>query len=129
MILLDNNILSTFARVHELDLLFRLFPKDKLGVSPTVHDEMMHAIRLGCSFLEPAAQVIRGGRLDIVPLTPAEISAKQGLPSSFGAADAECTIVCRERGDTLLTNDRRVRNFCRTAGIIVFDLPQLLRAL
>src|SRR5262249_19742925 len=57
------------------------------------------------------------------------ITAKQSLPASFGPGDAECVILCQTRGDTLLTNDRRVRNFCRTEGIDVFDLPQLLRAL
>jgi predicted nucleic acid-binding protein len=129
MILVDNNILSTFARVGQLELLFQLFPKDTPGVPPAVHDEMMGAIRLGCVFLEEAAEMVQNGRLQIVPLTSAEIAARQNLPASFGAGDAECVILCQTRGDTLLTNDRRVRNFCRTEGVAVFDLPQLLRAL
>ncbi|MBI1924160.1 hypothetical protein HYR99_07900 [Candidatus Poribacteria bacterium] len=129
MILVDNNILSTFARVKQLKLLFQLFPKDALGIPPAVHDEMMDAIRQGYMFLEAVAEMVRNGRLQIVTLTPVEIAAKQTLPSSFGAGDAECVIICQTRGDTLLTNDRRVRNFCRAGGIAIFDLPQLLRAL
>ncbi|MCZ6681175.1 MAG: hypothetical protein O7E52_28480 [Candidatus Poribacteria bacterium] len=73
--------------------------------------------------------MIQNGRLQIVPLTPAEITARQALPLSFGTGDTECVIICETRGNTLLTNERRVCNFCRTAGIAVFDLPQLLRAL
>jgi predicted nucleic acid-binding protein len=129
MILVDNNILSTFARVGQLELLFQLFPKDTLGVPPVVYDEMMAAMRLGCSFLEAAAAAIQDGRIRIIPLTAEEITAKQTLPTSLGSGDAECVILCRRRGDTLLTNDRRVRNLCRTEGVEVFDLPQLLRAL
>lgn len=30
--------------------------------------------------------------------------------------------------ELLLTNNRRVRNFCREQGLTVFDLPRLLRA-
>jgi len=129
MILLDNNILSTFARVAQLELVFRLFPKDELGIPPAVHDEMMKAIRLGCSFLESAAAMIRAGRLQIVSLTSDEVASKQSLPGSFGGGDLDCIIICHTRGYPLLTNDRRVRNYCRSHGISVFDLPQLLRAL
>lgn len=129
MILLDNNILSTFARVGQLELLFRLFPRDTLGVAPAVHDEFMRAISLGCHFLEPAAELINQGRLHIVPLTAREIAAKPGLPTSFGAGDADCVIIAHQRKFPVLTNDRRVRNFCREQGLAVFDLPQLLRAL
>jgi predicted nucleic acid-binding protein len=129
MIVVDNNILSTFARVGQFELLFKLFPKDTLGIPPVVYDEMMAAIRLGCSFLEVANEAVQNARLLIVPLTSAEIAAKQALPTSFGAGDVECVILCQTRADILLTNDRRVRNFCRTEGIAVFDLPQLLRAL
>ena len=129
MILVDNNILSTFARVGELKLLFRLFPKDSLGVPPAVHDELIEAVRLGCHFLEPAAELIDQGRLDIIPLTANEIAAKPKLPPSFGAGDSDCVIIAQQRKMPLLTNDRRVRNFCREQGLTVFDLPQLLRAL
>jgi predicted nucleic acid-binding protein len=129
MILIDNNILSTFARVDQLELLFLLFPKDSLGVPPAVYDELTEAVRLGCRFLEPAAELITQGRLQIVPLTATEIAAKCKLPASFGAGDADCVIIAQQRGTPLLTNDRRVRNSCREQGLTVFDLPQLLRAL
>jgi predicted nucleic acid-binding protein len=129
MILIDNNILSTFARVGQLELLFRLFPKDTLGVPPAVHDELIEAVRMGCHFLEPATELIDQRRLEIIPLTASEIAAKPKLPASFGAGDADCVIISQQRSTPLLTNDRRVRNFCREQGLIVFDLPQLLRAL
>lgn len=129
MIVVDSNVLSTFARVEHLELLFRLFPKDPLGVPPAVHDELAGATRLGCRLLEPAAEMMQDRRLRIIPLTPDEIVAAQSLPRSFAAADAQCIIGCRRRGYALPTNDRRVRNFCRSEGTRVFDLPELLRAL
>ncbi len=84
---------------------------------------------MGFQFLEAAANLIRAGRLRIVPLSADEIAAKPDLPASFGAGDSDCVIVAQRRNVPLLTNDRRVRNFCREHGITVFDLPQLMRAL
>jgi hypothetical protein len=37
MILLDTNIVGTFALIGALDLLFALFAKDKIGISPAVY--------------------------------------------------------------------------------------------
>jgi len=129
VIVVDNNILSTFARVGQFDLLFRLFPGDTLSIPPAVYDEIMVALRLGYPFLEVAREAVQAGHLHILPLTSAEVAAKPALPTSFGAGDAECVILSQRRDGPLLTNDHRVRNFCRAEGIVVFDLPQLLRAL
>jgi hypothetical protein len=112
-----------------MELLFRLFPKDIFGIPPAVHDEMMEAIRRGFGFLESIAHAVKEHRVEIVPLTSDEVVKKQTLPISFGAGDAECLVIREVRDYTLLTNDRRVRNYCRAEGISVFDLPQLLRAL
>jgi predicted nucleic acid-binding protein len=98
-------------------------------VPPAVYDELIEAIRFGCQFLQPAAQLIDQGRLRIIPLTAREIVAKPKLPASFGAGDSDCVIIAQHRKWPILTNDRRVRNFCREQGLTVFDLPQLLRAL
>ena len=67
MILIDNNILSTFARVDQLELLFRLFPKDSLGVPPAVYDELIEAaenmvIRNKTAIFEPPPQEKRKRR-------------------------------------------------------------------
>ena len=38
-------------------------------------------------------------------------------------------VLCQSRGAAFVTNDRRVRNFCRSEGIEVFDLIEVLCAL
>ncbi len=54
MILVDNNILSTFARVGQLELLFRLFPKDTLA--RIIHGPGKSA---QCAPHKPDAQVLK----------------------------------------------------------------------
>jgi len=51
MILLDTSILSTFARVDSLDLMWALFPDDPIGVTPAVFREIAEAVAQGRSWL------------------------------------------------------------------------------
>jgi len=113
VIIIDTNIISTFCRVDQLSLLFRLFCKDKFGIVSAVYDELMEAIRLGDSFLEKVQSSIDSGELQLISLHPDELRAKQGLHRSFGSVDLASIIVCRERSYILLTNDKRVKNFCQ----------------
>jgi hypothetical protein len=40
MIIIDNNILSTFAKIGRLDILFRLFPQRQIAIVPAVYDDL-----------------------------------------------------------------------------------------
>jgi predicted nucleic acid-binding protein len=51
MILVDTNILGTFARVDALDLLFELFSDDEIGVAPAVYAELLAGLRERRTFL------------------------------------------------------------------------------
>lgn len=129
MVLVDINILSTFARVGEMRLLWKLFPGESLGVTPTTCQETLEAVRLGCGFLQESMELIRSGKLQLVSPSVEEVVAQEALPGAFSLADKECLTLSQSRGYALLTNDRRLRNFCREQGVAVYDLPQLLRAL
>ena len=52
MIIIDTNIISTFCRIDELPLLYKLFPKHDFGIPATVFDEVMKALQAGYSSLE-----------------------------------------------------------------------------
>jgi predicted nucleic acid-binding protein len=129
MVLIDNNILSTFARVSAMDLLFTLFPRQQLGVIPAVRNEVLEAIEQGCAWLQDIVRLIEAGRLQLVALTPEELAAIPILPDSFGDGERECVAVCQARGWTFLTNDKRARDYCQQTGVEAYDLAGLLRAL
>jgi hypothetical protein len=48
---LDTSIISTFALISAMDLLYALFPNDDLGVTPAVHTELVIGAREGRQFL------------------------------------------------------------------------------
>jgi len=112
-----------------MDLLFALFAKDELGVAPAVYTELVTGLREGRQFLQPAVTMIESGRLSLLALTAKEVVAASRLPTSLNAGEAESIALCQSRGAAFVTNDRRARNFCRTEGIEVFDLIDVLRAL
>lgn len=129
MILVDNNILSTFARVGELGLLFELFPRDKLGVTSAVLEEMHEAIGQGCHWLEAVQRLLTSGRVQAVAPDTEELLIADVLPPSLGSGESESIAICQNRQWIFLTNDKRARNHCRQAGLRVYDLAVLLGAL
>ena len=92
MILVDNNILSTFTRVEALELLFDLFRRAELGVTPAVYGEVIEAISQGCVRrldLRRLCAMIMGALWIKIShtLPPGEISHAMGI-STLSGADA-----------------------------------------
>ena len=52
MYLLDTNILSTFAKIKRMDILFKVFGEDRLFISPGVLSEIKLASERGYDFPE-----------------------------------------------------------------------------
>jgi predicted nucleic acid-binding protein len=129
VILVDSNILSSFTRVGELGLVFTLFDRTRLGVTPAVMAEINGALAEGCSWLEEVRLLVAGGQLDLVAPQADELLVAKSLPASLGAGEREAIALAQSRGWAFLTNDKRARNYCRQAGLRAYDLPGLLRAI
>ena len=117
MIVLDTSIISTFALIGAMDLLYALFPNDDLGVTPAVYTELVVGAREGRQFLQAAVEQVESGRLKLFVLTAEEFMQRLRLPTSLGSGEAESIGLCQSRGAAFVTNDRRARNFCRSEGI------------
>jgi len=128
MILLDTNIIGTFALIGAINLLFALFAKDEIGVASAVYAELVAGVREGRQFLHPAVELVESGELTLFALTAEEVIQRLNLPSSLGEGEAESITLCKSRGAAFVTNDRRARSFCLSAGIEVFDLIDILRS-
>jgi hypothetical protein len=129
MIILDSNIISTFCLIDQFPLLFKLFPKHDFGIPAAVYDEIMEAIQLGYHFLAKIQFDIDNQKMHLISLTADEMRSKQNMPRTFGNVDIECIIVSQRETNILLTNDKRIKNFCQSNFIKVHDLPNILRAL
>ena len=129
MILLDTSILSTFARADGLDLLWELFPRTEIGITPAVFREVVAAVSQGRRWLERIPFLVSEGRLKLTTPSASEILASEALPDSLGLGEREGIAFCKAHGWTFLTNDRRARTFCAEIGVEAFDVAGLLRLL
>jgi predicted nucleic acid-binding protein len=129
MILVDTNILSTLAKVGKLDLLFRLFTQEKIGIVPSVYEEIQIGIEKGYDILQSILDFVKQGHIHLVPLSEEELIAKASLPRSFDEGEREVGAVAKQRQWTILTNENLVKNWCQREKIPCIDLSTLLRAL
>ena len=129
MIVADTNIVSTFARIGRLDLLFAVTETDALHLPPAVIKEIKAGLHKGLDFLQPLVDGLTGGAgFYALELTAVEKTLADTLPGSLNAGERECIAGCAQRPDSkLLTNDKRAMRYCREHGITVIDLPVLLR--
>lgn len=131
MIVADTSILSTFARIQRIELLFTVAETDSLHLAPAVVKELKVGLQKGLDFLQPILNNLASGtRFYSVDLTSDEKSLAGTLPSSPNAGERESIAVCLKRVDSkLLTNDKRAHNFCKTNHIPSLDLKLVLRRL
>jgi predicted nucleic acid-binding protein len=129
MLLADTNILSTFAKINQLLLLLRLFGDDRLGVAPIVYEEFQAGVSKGYADLQVVVRLVQQEQIDLVVPTAQEVFQKDALPASFDAGERETLAVARSRGYAILTNETRVKNWCKRERIEYWDLPGILRAL
>lgn len=131
MIVADTSLLSTFARIQRIELLFAVAETDALYLAPAVAKELKVGLQKGLNFLQPIIlDLAVGTRFHAVDLTPDEKSLINTLPSSLNAGERESIVVCLKRiGSKLLTNDKRVHNYCKANRIPSLDLKLVLRQL
>ncbi len=110
----DTDILSTFARVHRLDILKKLF--DQITIPQSVKSEL------------------REGKIDVKPLNPVlvkltkdELKVLRTSSIGLGKGESECLVIAKSRNIPLASNDRTVQSLCKKEGIGYFTLPIILR--
>ena len=51
------------------------------------------------------------------------------IPDPFGSGERDPVAICRNRGYSFLSNEKKVKNFCEKKGIVCIDLNGILKAL
>ena len=129
LILLDTNILSTFAKIDYMTLLFETVRNKELGISTSVLHELEDARNIGLVFVDKIFQLINNNKILIFSMSDKETMWSMKLPSSFGKGERDSLAICKFRKGILFTNERKIINFCERESIDVLDLPSFLRYL
>ncbi|MBI2655053.1 hypothetical protein HYX06_01370 [Candidatus Woesearchaeota archaeon] len=83
MILLDTNIISTFAKIKKFQVLFEVFNARSLYISPNVHSELKIAKGKGYSFVDKILNLANQNKIIVLPLTPKEKIGIKSVPDFF----------------------------------------------
>ena len=129
MALVDNNILSSLAKIDRLDLLPSVF--ETVGTPPSVIDELDRAEVDGYEFVSriDAAKSYNNGWLEIVSPTGAELElADDIVDHALSSTDAQCIAIASQRDARLVTDDAHVGTRGQQLGVEVWDLVLLLQA-
>ncbi|WP_188879855.1 hypothetical protein [Halarchaeum nitratireducens] len=127
--LIDNNILSSLAKIERLELLPALF--EQVGTVPSVLDELHRDEVAGYRFVKriDAIKSYRGGWLQVYSPTESEVQlADDIVNASLSFTDAECIAVAATRDERLLTDDGHAAEMASQRDIEVWDLKLLLEA-
>ncbi len=128
MILIDTNILSTFGAIDALHLLFLVF-EGEISITTNVFNEVKKAQKLGYAYAEKVLALVAQERLKMVSPTDEEAIFISQLPKSFGSGELDSVAIARYRKAILVTNEKRVLNYCHRLSIETMTLNSFLKFL
>jgi predicted nucleic acid-binding protein len=129
MILADTDILSAWAKIDRLPLLYSLLRVSELHVTPGVLAEINHSFQLGREYAKVLFGLMDSGQIRIVSLTPEEMAYADGLSTTLGTGERESIAAAHLRKGAVLSNESRVAHACREHGVACLRTPDILRAL
>ena len=127
--LMDTDVLSTFAKVDRLDLLFKVFHRSELFMAEGVWREVKRGEERGFAFTQAILKLVEEGRLRILCIESEDLSFRMSLPTSLALGELDSICICKRLGLPLISNERRVKYHCEQNGIQCFNLNAILRSL
>lgn len=127
-VLLDANVLSRLARVHQTDVLPEVFPGG-CYLAPAIYHEVEAGLEAGVAYLEAVIALVGRGRLRILSIEEEDRDYIASLPRKLGLGEAEGITLCRRLDMVFVTHDREAANFCDRAGVRCLHFRTLVDAL
>lgn len=129
MIVADTDILSALAKISRVSVLYSLFQRTVLYITPGVFKEIEHSFTQRRQYAIDLFALLSSGQNEMTPLTPDEMAWKDTLPGTLGAGERESIAVAKARSGTVLFNESRVAHCCQQHHVPCLRLPDILRAL
>jgi len=127
-VVLDANVLSRLARVHQTEVLLKVFP-GRCYLAPAIYHEIEAGVEAGVRYLEEVVALVKRGALRILDVEKVDREYVASLPRKLGLGEAEGIALCRRLGMVFVTHDRQAANFCDRAGVKCLHFRTLVDAL
>lgn len=129
MVFIDTDVLSIFAKIQRLPLLFAVFDQDVLNIAAAVENEIVIGVSKGFPFANALVELQAKGRLQTHHPVTVDEEFMLSLPHTLDAGERESMAICKRLAALFASNERRVMHHCQTNGIRCTNLDQILRAL
>jgi predicted nucleic acid-binding protein len=122
-VILDTDFLSSFLKIGRCDLVRLLYQIEQATIPTAVHRELAQTTLL------PQLLAIPWITVTTVNLSPDETLVQDSTFQALGSGEQECILLARVLSDVvLLISDNKARQFARSLGIIVANIPAFLLA-
>ena len=129
MVFVDTDVLSIFAKIERLPLLFAVFDQETLNIAEAVENEVKRGVSKGFSFSNDIIALQTQGKIRTYYTTSADQEFMNSLPQTLGAGESESMALCKRFAAIFASNERRVMHYCKTNRIDCINLVRILRAL
>jgi len=125
VVVLDCDLISTFAKVNRIDLLELLFPDDQLVITASVYNELLEVKQYGFDFPDKLIQTSIG----LINIQNVEKSVFENFLQDYRIhlGEAEGIAIAKCRNGVFITNDSKAVEFCREKWVKVLNLKDVLR--
>ena len=129
MVFIDTDVLSIFAKIQRLPLLFSVFNEDPLNISAAVENELQVGVAKGFDFAQDIMVLHSQGRIATYHPTAVDHHFMATLPWTLGSGERESMAICKRLNAIFVSNERRVKHHCRENGVDCVNLAEILRSL
>lgn len=129
MVFVDTDVLSIFAKIQRLPLLFQVFNQESLNIARAVQNEIRRGILKGFQFSRDIIALQTQGRIQTHYPNATDLVFMRSLHESLEAGESESMALCKRFNAIFASNERRVMHHCRANEISCIDLARILRAL
>ncbi len=129
MVFIDTDVLSIFAKIQQLPLLFTVLNEDPLNISAAVENELQTGVAKGFDFAQDIMAFHSQGRIATYHPIAVDQRFMAALPWTLGSGERESMAICKRLSAIFVGNERRVKHHCLGNGIDCVNLTEILRAL
>ena len=125
IVVLDCDLISSFAKINRIDLLETLFPDAQLAITASVYNELLKTKEHGFDFLDEIVQ----SDIGLINIRKEERSVFEDFLQDYRIhlGEAEGIAIAKCRDGVFMTNDSLAVRFCEEKGVKVLNLKDVLR--
>ncbi len=125
IVVMDCDLISSFAKINRIDLLETLFPDAQLVITPSVYNELLKTKEYGFDFLDKIIQ----SNVGLINIRKEERSVFEDFVQDYRIhlGEVEGIAIAKCRDGVFMTNDSQAVRFCEEKGVKVLNLKDVLR--